>query len=81
MAVDTRNERGAAISFGAPHRPILPDPDAAAEGQDDRQQVGYIWPGLLVGGAVPGQPTVKRWAFVPHLGGANRLFQPSVIRS
>lgn len=76
MAIDTRNERAACLGFLLSFRTVLPNPDAPADEQDDRQQVSFTWPGLLVGGAIVGQPTNKRGQGVPHMWGYGRLFQP-----
>lgn len=53
MALDTRNKRASVIGLDAPYRAVYPNPDVGAEGQDDRQQIAYKYPGILAGGFVP----------------------------
>jgi hypothetical protein len=51
MAIDTRDKRGSCISIAGPYRIILPNPDAGAEDQADRQQMAYAYRGILATGA------------------------------
>jgi hypothetical protein len=48
MPVNTRNERAAAINLLLGFGRVLPDPDAGAEDQADRQQTALSYPGILV---------------------------------
>lgn len=52
MAIDTRNERAGAIGYALPFLLLTPDPDAGAEDQADRQQLAYLFPGILAGSIV-----------------------------
>jgi hypothetical protein len=46
MPVDTREKRAGAVYVGLPWRGQLPLPDGAIA-QADRQQVAYMYPGIL----------------------------------
>lgn len=46
MAVDTRDERAGAILPGLPFRGLLPVADGSVA-QADRQQVAFLYPGIL----------------------------------
>lgn len=80
MAVDTRDERAACLGFLLSFRTVLPNPDAEAEGQLDRQQISFTWPGIAVGGPDAGQPRAKYYAQIPHALGYGRLFQPQAVK-
>lgn len=77
--IDTRDERAACLGIGFPSRVVLPNPDAAGEGQPDRQHLSYLYPGIAVGSGFV-QPLPKRLGQIPHQGGYGRLFQPQQIR-
>ena len=49
---NTRDERGACLNLFLGVGRIFPNPDAAGEGQADRQQSALRYPGLLAGVAV-----------------------------
>ena len=52
MALDTRDKRASAIHVGMPWRGLLPLPDGAALDQGDRQQVAFMYRGILAGAPV-----------------------------
>lgn len=56
MAVDTRDKRASCIGYAYPSRICYPVTDSAI-GQEDRQHVGYIYRGILVGFPLP-PPTI-----------------------
>lgn len=70
MAVDTRNKRASCLGHAQPWRVVLPNPDAAAEDQADRQQLAYCYPGILAGApvvvALPIVHDVIDFAFTQH---------------
>ena len=49
MAMDTRDERAAALNLYLGFGRILPYPDVAGETAADRQQVALSYPGILAG--------------------------------
>lgn len=61
MAVDTRDERGAAIGFLHPWQPTLPLADNSVD-EVDRPQVVAAWPGILSG--APVLPTYKHVTYI-----------------
>lgn len=65
MAVDTRDKRGSCIGLASPWRSVLPNPDAAAEDQGDRQQLAYSYRGILAG--VLTYPDAEIWDRVNFL--------------
>jgi hypothetical protein len=47
MTLNTRDKRGSAIGVGLPFRHVLPNPDPQAEDQADRQQLEFLYRGIL----------------------------------
>ena len=56
MALDSREKRASAVMVTLPWRNLLPLPDPGAEGQADRQQVGFMAASILADTPFPGQP-------------------------
>lgn len=52
MAIDTRDKRASAIEVGLPWRGLLPVPDGGLN-QGDRQQVAFMYRGVLAQSAAP----------------------------
>jgi hypothetical protein len=52
MSIDTRDKRASCLGIDGPYRFVLPNPDAGAEDQGDRQQVGFKYRGINA--AAPG---------------------------
>lgn len=52
MAIDTRDKRASILGLVAGITLVLPNPDAAAETQGDRQQLAFSYPGILAGATV-----------------------------
>lgn len=53
MAIDTRDKRASCLGIDGPYRFVLPDPDVGAEGEADRRQMAYTYPGFAGGGGGP----------------------------
>lgn len=71
MAVDTRNKRASCLSLGASRAAIWPNPDASLANQADRQQMAYVYPGILSGGAPIGLGAGKR---LPLMGAGTLIW-------
>lgn len=68
MAIDTRDRRASCLGINGPYRFILPNPDAAAEDQGDRQQMAFSYPGILAV-ALFGHPAIRRFgSFILRAG-------------
>ena len=52
MAIDTRDKRASCIGIDGAYRFVLPNPDAGAEDQGDRQQMAFKYRGIAA--AAPG---------------------------
>lgn len=72
MALDTRNKRASACFPLMPWRAMLPAPDGAIN-QGDRQQVVFLYSGILAGGTVA---DTGRGAIVPLLFQDTRALIP-----
>lgn len=60
MAVDTRNKRASCLSLDGARGRVWPSPDGSLAAQADRQQMGLIYPGILVGAAPTGLGAGRR---------------------
>lgn len=57
MAIDSRDKRASCIGIDGAYRFVLPNPDAGAENQGDRQQMAFKYRGInasppVVGGGL-----------------------------
>jgi len=65
MAIDTRDKRASCIGLDGPYRFVLPNPDAPAEDQGDRQQMAFKYRGILATGG--GGPTTSPFYFRTYI--------------
>ena len=77
MAIDTRNERAAALLFALPFGRVFDNPDNAFT-TEDRSQAALSFPGIAADNPTPGQPIRRRGAFVPGAWATPGLFGPKV---
>lgn len=77
MAINTRNERAAALAYALPFARVFDNPDNAFPAED-RSQAALSFPGIAATNPSPGQPIRRRGAFVPGAWNQPGLFNPKV---
>ena len=62
MAIDTRDRRASAIGVLKPYSFVLPNPDVLAEDQSNRQQLAFVYCGILASAFMPAFATTFTFA-------------------
>lgn len=77
MAIDTRNERAAALLYALPFARVFDNPDNAFPAED-RSQTALSFPGIPADNPTPGQPIRRRGMYTPGAWAQPGLFAPKV---